>query len=201
MSERNAAPPVPLASTFDSGVPALSILLVDDDDAFRERLARALRARGFAVSAAGDLSAATAAARSHPHDFAVVDMRMPDASGQEVIDAIVTISPRMKIVILTGYGSIASAVEALHRGAHHYLSKPIDADQLTATLLSMQGQTAPEAITPPPSDGTPSLARAEWEHIQRVLVDVGGNISAAARRLGIARRTLQLKLKKFPPRV
>lgn len=200
MSERDAAPPAQLVSPADPVAAPPSILLVDDDDAFRERLARALRARGFTVSAAGDLATATAAARSHPHDFAVVDLRMPDASGQEVIDAIVPISPRTKIVILTGYGSIASAVEALHRGAHHFLSKPIDADQLTATLLSIQGQPAPEALTAQPSDGTPSLARAEWEHIQRVLGDVGGNISEAARRLGIARRTLQLKLKKYPPR-
>lgn len=178
---------------------ARSILLVDDDDAFRERLARALRARGFAVTPAADLAAAVAATRTDPPDFAVVDMRMPDATGQEVIDAIVPLSPHTKIVILTGYGSIASAVEALHRGAHHYLSKPIDADQLTATLLGIEGDPAPPAGAPPAS--TPSLARAEWEHIQRVLTDVGGNVSEAARRLGIARRTLQLKLKKYPPRI
>ena len=131
-------------------------------------------------------------------------VRMPDASGQEVIDVIVALSPRTKIVILTGYGSIASAVESLHRGAHHYLSKPIDADQLTATLLGIQGQPPPTVApraAPMPATPTPSLARAEWEHIQRVLGDVGGNVSEAARRLGIARRTLQLKLKKYPPRV
>lgn len=173
-----------------------SILLVDDDDAFRERLARALRARDFTVTTAGDLPAAVAAAhRQRPH-FAVVDMRMPDATGQDVIDAIAPLCPHTKIVILTGFGSIASAVEALRRGAHHYLSKPVDADQLTATLLGMDGG----ALSPPPAV-TPSLARAEWEHIQRVLTDVGGNVSEAARRLGIARRTLQLKLKKYPPRV
>jgi two-component system response regulator RegA len=173
-----------------------SILLVDDDEAFRERLARALRLRGFVVVAAGDLPAAVTAAKREPPNFAVVDMRMPDASGKDVIDAIVPLCPKTKIVVLTGYGSIASAVEALHRGANHYLSKPIDADQLTAALLGLEDESAGPAL----SAGTPSLARAEWEHIQRVLVDVEGNVSEAARRLGIARRTLQLKLKKDPPR-
>lgn len=190
----SSPPPAPPPSSA-----ARSILLVDDDEAFRERLARALRTRGFVVDAAADLVAAVASTRAQPPDFAVVDMRMPDATGQDVIDAIVPLSPHTKIVILTGYGSIASAVEALHRGAHHYLSKPIDADQLTATLLAIEGETASAPAAPPAN--TPSLARAEWEHIQRVLTDVGGNVSEAARRLGIARRTLQLKLKKYPPRI
>jgi two-component system response regulator RegA len=174
-----------------------SILLVDDDDTFRERLGRALRERGFEVTTAGDGAAALAAAERAPPDFAVVDLRMPGTSGQEVIDALAPACPDTKIVMLTGYGSIASAVEALHRGAHHYLSKPIDADELVAALLRIEGEAAPAAIA---EDGTPSLARAEWEHIQRVLADVDGNISETARRLGIARRTLQLKLKKYPPR-
>lgn len=174
-----------------------SVLLVDDDEAFRERLARALAARGFEVTATADLAAAVAAVERGAPDFAVLDMRMPDASGQDVINAIAPLCPETKIVILTGYGSIASAVEALHHGAHHYLSKPIDADELTATLLRIEGEGDPAA---PPEDATPTLARAEWEHIQRVLTDANGNVSEAARRLGIARRTLQLKLKKYPPR-
>jgi two-component system, response regulator RegA len=186
------------ASSAAAGDDARSILLVDDDETFRERLARALRDRGFAVVAAGDYPTALDLARLEQPDFAVVDMRMPDASGQEVVDAIVLISPLTKIVILTGYGSIASAVGALHRGAQHYLSKPIDADQLVVTLMALDGNAPPDAAI---EDATPSLARAEWEHIQRVLTDVGGNVSEAARRLGIARRTLQLKLKKYPPRV
>jgi two-component system response regulator RegA len=189
-----------------------SILLVDDDEPFRERMARALRLRGFAVWVAGELTSAAEAARSARPDFAVVDMRMPDATGYQVVEAIVLHSPQTRIVILTGYGSIASAVEALHRGAHQYLSKPLDADELVAAL----GRLGGPGLTPePPSssgpasasektaageDPTPSLARAEWEHIQRVLGDVDGNVSEAARRLGIARRTLQLKLKKYPPR-
>ena len=175
-----------------------SVLLVDDDETFRERLARALRQRGFAVVGAADAAAALAAAREATPDFAVVDMRMPGASGLDVIDALASMCPETKIVVLTGYGSIASAVEALRRGAHHYLSKPIDADELVSALMLVEG--APEEGRPAP-DATPSLARAEWEHIQRVLADCDGNVSQAARRLGIARRTLQLKLKKDPPRV
>lgn len=173
----------------------LSLLLVDDDDAFRERMARALRERGFQVRAAPDRQAAVAAAATAP-DFAVVDLRMPDGTGHEVVDALAGISPHTRSIILTGYGSIASAVEALHKGAVHYLSKPIDADELATTILKLDGEDhAPATV-----DATPSLARAEWEHIQRVLTDCGGNVSEAARRLGIARRTLQLKLKKNPPR-
>jgi two-component system, response regulator RegA len=189
-----------------------SILLVDDDEPFRERMARALRLRGFTVWAAGDLASAVERAASSKPDFAVVDMRMPDATGHQVVEAIVIHSPQTRIVILTGYGSIASAVEALHRGAHQYLSKPLDADELVAALARLEGTSlTTEVASPsdagpeseriaPVDDPTPSLARAEWEHIQRVLGDVGGNVSEAARRLGIARRTLQLKLKKYPPR-
>jgi two-component system response regulator RegA len=121
---------------------ARSILLVDDDDVFRARLSRALGERGFAVTTAADGAAAIAAARRAPPDFAVVDLRMPGVSGQEVIDALVPLGAGIKIVVLTGYGSIVSAVEALHRGAHHYLSKPIDADELVATLLQVEGEAA-----------------------------------------------------------
>jgi two-component system response regulator RegA len=183
-------------------------LLVDDDEPFRERMARALQLRGFTVATAGDLPSAVERAAAHLPDFAVVDLRMPDATGQQVVEAIVACSPGTKIAILTGYGSIASAVAALRRGAHQYLSKPLDADELAAALLRLEATgTGAEGGSPPvapgavaPIEATPSLARAEWEHIQRVLTDAGGNVSEAARRLGIARRTLQLKLKKDPPR-
>jgi two-component system response regulator RegA len=175
-----------------------SILLVDDDDTFRERLARALRDRGFHVTTAADGQGALTAAAASPPDFAVVDMRMPGGSGQEVIEGLTAISPTTKSVVLSGYGSIASAVEAMNKGARHYLSKPIDADELVAALMKVGSGNAVESD--PPIETTPSLARAEWEHIQRVLADCGGNISEGARRLGIARRTLQLKLKKYPPR-
>lgn len=186
-----------------------SVLLVDDDEPFRERMARALRLRGFTVATAGDLASAVAlAAALPPPDFAVVDLRMPDTTGHQVVEAIVARSPHTKVAILTGYGSIASAVEALRRGAHQYLSKPLDADELASALLRLAAPGAATDIGYPETgagaaasvEATPSLARAEWEHIQRVLADAGGNVSEAARRLGIARRTLQLKLKKYPPR-
>lgn len=178
-----------------------SILLVDDDDVFRERLARALRERGFATVTAGDKRAALAAAATAAPEFAVVDMRMPGGTGQEVIEELAALTPLTKIVVLSGYGSIASAVDAMHKGARDYLSKPIDADELVAALMKVDGEGGGAAVEVVPADTTPSLARAEWEHIQRVLSDCDGNVSEAARRLGIARRTLQLKLKKYPPRI
>jgi two-component system response regulator RegA len=180
------------------GQDAASVLLVDDDEIFRERLGRALRARGYDVTTAAGYDAAIAGATRRRPDFAIVDMRMPGPSGMEVIEALSTLAPDAKVVVLTGYGSIASAVEALHKGARHYLSKPVDADEIVATLHRLDN--ADEAVPAATSEATPSLARAEWEHISRVLGDCGGNVSEASRRLGITRRTLQLKLKKYPPR-
>ena len=173
-----------------------AILLVDDDDVFRERLGRALRERGYAVATAGDHDGALAAARAAPPEFAVVDLRMPGSSGVALIAPLRELAPAARIVVLTGYGSITSAVEALRAGAHDYLSKPVDADQIIAALTGEAAHPV-EASAPIPS---PTLARAEWEHIQRILADCHQNISEAARRLGITRRTLQLKLKKYPPR-
>jgi two-component system response regulator RegA len=172
-----------------------AILLVDDDQGFRERLARALRDRGYGVATAADHDAAVAAARAHKPDFAVIDLRMPGLSGLAVIGPLHAVAPDARIVVLTGYGSITSAVEALRAGAHDYLSKPVDADQIIAALTGEPARPAEAAPAP-----SPTLARAEWEHIQRILADCGQNISEAARRLGITRRTLQLKLKKYPPR-
>jgi len=170
-----------------------AILLVDDDEVFRERLARALRDRGYAVATAADHDGAVAAARAQRPDFAIVDLRMPGLSGLALIGPLHAIAPGARIVVLTGYGSITSAVEALRAGAHDYLSKPVDADQIIGALT---GEPARPAEVAPPS---PTLARAEWEHIQRILSDTHNNISETARRLGITRRTLQLKLKKYPP--
>ena len=171
-----------------------AILLVDDDEVFRERLARALRERGYDVATAADHDGAVAAARAKKPDFAIVDLRMPGLSGLALIGPLHAISPAARIVVLTGYGSITSAVEALRAGAHDYLSKPVDADQIIGALT---GESArPVEAAPAPS---PTLARAEWEHIQRILADTHNNISETARRLGITRRTLQLKLKKYPP--
>lgn len=175
-----------------------TLLLVDDDEAFRERMARALRTRGFEVWTADGPGSALRLATDHRPEVAIIDLRLPNASGHEVARGIAAVSPGSKLVILTGYGSIASAVDAIQSGVAQYLSKPLDADELVAAIDKLdRGQSEPVG-TPP--DGTPSLARAEWEHIQRVLGDASGNVSEAARRLGIARRTLQLKLKKYPPK-
>jgi two-component system response regulator RegA len=171
-----------------------AILLVDDDEVFRERLARALRDRGYDVATAADHDLALKAAQERRPDFAIVDLRMPGLSGLALIGPLLAISPGARIVVLTGYGSITSAVEALRLGAHDYLSKPVDADQIIGALTGEAARPAETAPTP-----SPTLARAEWEHIQRILADTHHNISETARRLGITRRTLQLKLKKYPP--
>jgi two-component system response regulator RegA len=172
---------------------ALTLLLVDDDEVLRERLARALRERGFEVTTAQGGAEAIALARRDAPEYAVVDLRMPGPSGIEVLETLRAIDPATKVLMLTGYGSIATAVDATRRGAIGYLSKPADADEIVAQLLGRGGSHAPADID------TPSLARAEWEHIQRVLADCDGNVSESARRLGIHRRSLQRKLHKYPP--
>ena len=171
-----------------------AILLVDDDEVFRERLARALRDRGYDVATAADHDGALQAASERKPDFAIVDLRMPGLSGLALIGPLLALSPGARIVVLTGYGSITSAVEALRLGAHDYLSKPVDAEQIIGALTGEAARPAETAPAP-----SPTLARAEWEHIQRILADTHHNISETARRLGITRRTLQLKLKKYPP--
>ena len=171
-----------------------SILLVDDDDAFRKRMTRALADRGYDVRAAHDYDAAMESARADSPQFAVVDLKMPGRSGLEVVRDLKAIDETTRIVVLTGYGSIATAVEAVKLGATHYLPKPADVDEILAALTRDEGVTEVPAEFP-----APTLARAEWEHIQRVLGDCGGNISEAARRLGLHRRSLQLKLRKYPP--
>jgi two-component system response regulator RegA len=172
-----------------------SLLLVEDDRILRERLGRALHERGLEVSAAGDLGEALTAARLDPPELAVVDLKLPAGSGLELVRELLALEPSTKIVVLTGYGSIATAVEAIKLGAVHYLAKPADADEILAALG--RGEPAEGA---PAGPMAPSLARAEWEHIQRVLADAGGNVSEAARRLGIHRRSLQRKLGRLPPR-
>ncbi len=171
----------------------LTLLLVDDDEVLRERLGRALRERGFDVTTAPGGAEAIEIARRDAPEYAVVDLRMPGPSGIEVLEALRAIDPATRVLMLTGYGSIATAVEATRRGAVGYLSKPADADEVVAELLGRGATRAPVEID------TPSLARAEWEHIQRVLTDCEGNVSEASRRLGIHRRSLQRKLQKFPP--
>jgi len=176
-----------------------SILIVDDDEVYRNRLARAFTDRGYDVRTGNDYDTAVAAANEDSPELAVVDLKMPGKSGLELVKALHEIDPSTKTVVLTGYGSIATAIDAVRLGATYYLSKPADADDIIGAFA--RGE-APPLDPPLPDSGdykAPSLARAEWEHINRVLSDSGGNISEAARRLGIHRRSLQRKLQKYPP--
>ncbi len=174
-----------------------SILIVDDDEVYRSRLARAFVDRGYETRTAQDFDSGVAAATADSPEFAVVDLKMPGKSGLELVKALREIDPSTKTLVLTGYGSIATAIDAVRLGATYYLSKPADADDIVAAFA--RGEAPP--LEPPPDHDykAPSLARAEWEHINRVLSDAGGNISEAARRLGIHRRSLQRKLQKYPP--
>jgi two-component system response regulator RegA len=169
-----------------------SILIVDDDEVLRTRLERAFSQRGLKVYTAADCDAAIAQTKSQDLDMAVVDLKMPGKSGLELLREIHRISPETRIVMLTGYGSITNAVEAIKLGAVNYVAKPVDADELLSAF-GKQPQVPDEELQPM------SLASAQWEHIQRVLADCDGNISEAARRLDIPRRTLQRKLKKNAP--
>jgi two-component system response regulator RegA len=172
-----------------------SILLVDDDATFRTRLARAFAERGFAVREAAGERAAEALARAESPELAVVDLRIADGDGLAVVRALRAIDATTNVVVLTGYGSIATALEAVRLGATHYLTKPADADDLLAAFARADASLA---AAPSVERAAPTLARVEWEHIQRVLADSSGNVSEAARRLGIHRRSLQRKLAKFP---
>jgi two-component system, response regulator RegA len=170
-----------------------TLLIVDDDDRFRERLMRALRERGFDVRGAGDYDEALASAHAESPELALVDLRLPGGSGIGLVRAFKELDATTNVVVLTGYGSIATALESVRAGATTYLTKPVDADQIVAAFEN----PAAESPVPP---GVPTLARVEWEHIQRVLADCDGNVSQAARLLGIHRRSLQRKLSKYPVR-
>jgi two-component system response regulator RegA len=171
------------------------LLIADDDVTFCSVLARALEARGFAVRVAHDVPQAFALAEQEPPEHAVVDLNMPGPSGLELVRRLKALDGNTRIVVLTGYGSIATAVEAIKLGAVHYLAKPADADEIVATLYRDSGD-AGIAVSPQPM----SVDRLEWEHIQKVLGECSGNISETARRLGMHRRTLQRKLAKRPVR-
>jgi len=175
--------------------PCFSILLVDDDEVFRTRLARALRDRGHEVRTAGSADEALALAQAESPEYAVVDLKMPGRGGLHLVAELKALDPSTAVVVLTGYGSIATALEAVRRGALDYLAKPVDADELLAVIA--RGGGLPVPLTE--AAATPTLARAEWEHIQRVLADCEGNVSEAARRLGLHRKSLQRKLHKYPP--
>ena len=175
---------------------ALLVLIVDDDETFRGRLRRAFVQRNWEGEAVPSGDEALKFARDCSPDLVLVDLRMPAKNGLDVVQELRALDSSMTIIMLTGYGSIPTAISATKRGADYYLSKPVDADQILAVY---------ERLRAAPSDGpdipetVPTLARVEWEHMQRVISDCGGNISQAARLLGIHRRSLQRKLGKYPP--
>jgi two-component system response regulator RegA len=171
------------------------ILLVDDDDLFAATLVQALRRRGYDVESATDRAGALALAQAEPPDAAVLDLKLEEESGLGLIAPLKGLRPDMRILLLTGYASIATAVEAIKLGATHYLPKPADADEILAAL----GRELGDADVPAP-DEPMSVDRLEWEHIQKVLAEHDGNISATARALKMHRRTLQRKLAKRPVR-
>jgi two-component system, response regulator RegA len=172
-----------------------TLLLVDDDATFRAVLAEAFEKRDYAVRVAHDVPSGLAMATDDPPEYAVIDLKMPGPSGLELVQKLKQLDENTRIVMLTGYASIATAVEAIKLGATHYLAKPADADEILAAFHRTEGDAAlPVGARPL------SVARLEWEHIQKVLSECQGNISETARRLGMHRRTLQRKLGKRPAR-
>ena len=171
-----------------------TLLLLDDDNALRTRLGRALESRGFEVTTAASVAEAREALRSSVPAFAVLDMRLEDGNGLKVVEAIRDRREDARIVMLTGYGAIATAVAAVKAGAIDYLSKPADADDVVKALLA-SGEAPPE-----PPENPMSADRVRWEHIQRVYELCGNNVSETARRLNMHRRTLQRILAKRAPR-
>ena len=170
-----------------------TLLLVDDDQAFRAALGGALERRGFAVTLAPNPSEAEQAAKGQVFEYALVDVRMPGGSGIDLVRALRALDDGTRIVVMTGYGTIANAVEAMRAGAADYLTKPVD---VVACERALSGRESPTG-TP---DDVPSLDRVEWEYLQRVIADCGGNVSEAARRLRMHRRSLQRKVSRMPPR-
>ncbi len=171
-----------------------SLLLVDDDGPFVRRLGRAMESRGFEVTLAESITEGRAAIRSKPPQYAVIDLRLEDGNGLELIEAIRKVREDTRIVMLTGYGNIATAVNAVKLGAIDYLSKPADADDVFAALTCKPG----EKVEPP--ENPMSADRVRWEHIQRVYEMCDRNVSETARRLNMHRRTLQRILAKRAPR-
>jgi two-component system, response regulator RegA len=170
-----------------------SLLLVDDDATFCRVLSTALEKRGFAVTVAHSVEDAIPVAEASPPEFAVVDLKMGGAPGLALVKVLHELDPNTRIVMLTGYASIATAVEAIKLGAVHYLTKPASVDDIIQALQREHGDSAVS-----PAEHPVSVKRLEWEHLQKVLMEHEGNISAAARALNMHRRTLQRKLAKKP---
>ena len=178
-----------------AAVPAdRSLLIVEDDKSFLQRLARAMESRGFTVTTAESVADGLAQLETISPAFAVVDMRLEDGKGLDVISALKRRRPDARAIILTGYGNIATAVNAVKLGAVDYLSKPVDADDVVAALLALDGRKAEPPQNPMSAD------RVRWEHIQRIYELCGRNVSETARRLNMHRRTLQRILAKRAPK-
>jgi len=192
--EHNAGPETKAAPLHGLPESERSLLIVDDDAPLCQRLARAMERRGFVVTTADGVASGVAAATAHPPAFAVVDLRLGDGSGLEVVSALRGARPGARIIVLTGYGNIATAVAAVKAGALDYLPKPADADAVERALLAREGGT------PEPPEDPMSADRVRWEHIQRIFELCERNVSETARRLKMHRRTLQRILSKHAPR-
>ena len=191
--ETVAAEAAPEKLSF-GGVPARSLLIVDDDTVFRQRLARAMEKRGFDVVHVGSVQQGIDVAKKSPPTFAVLDLRLGDGSGLDIVEAVRGANPACRVVMLTGYGNIATAVAAVKAGAVDYLSKPTDADAVERALLA-DGRSLPA-----PPENPMSADRVRWEHINRVFEQCDRNVSETARRLKMHRRTLQRILAKHAPK-
>jgi len=178
----------------DSTPAERTLLIVEDDRPFRERLARAMEARGFTVGIAETVTEGIARAKETPPAYAVVDLKLEDGNGLDVVETLHHVRPEARVVVLTGFGNIATAVAAVKYGAIDYLSKPADADDILDALM------APPGSKPKPPENPMSADRVRWEHIQRVYELCGHNVSETARRLNMHRRTLQRILAKRSPR-
>jgi two-component system, response regulator RegA len=177
-----------------AALPDKSLLVLDDDAPLRIRLGRALEARGFQAQLVSSVAEAKAAVKAAPPAFAVLDMRLEDGNGLQVVEAIQTARPDARVIMMTGYGAISTAVAAVKAGAIDYLPKPADADDVVRALLARQDEA------PAPPENPMSADRVRWEHIQRVYELCGHNVSETARRLNMHRRTLQRILAKRAPR-
>ena len=171
-----------------------SLLIVDDDLPFRERLSRSMEKKGFVVESFSNFKESSERINSKNFDFAIVDMRLEDGSGLELIKEIKTTNPSTKSLLLTGYGNIATAVAAIKSGAIDYLPKPAEVDQIYDALTNSKN------VLPPPPENPMTADRIRWEHIQRVFIQCNRNVSETARRLRMHRRTLQRILNKHAPR-
>ena len=170
-----------------------SLLLVDDDDVFREALTRALERHDIVVHSAANTSQALSRANEHNPNIGIIDLCIGDESGLQLIQQLIQLNPEIRLVVLTGFASIATAVEAIKLGAKHYLTKPASVSEIMDAMYSEQGNADVMTTAQPMS-----VKKLEWEHIQKVLAEHQGNVSAAARAMGMHRRTLQRKLQKKP---